>query len=38
MNKPICPECKGNNGIYPLKDGLWHCGDCNYSFEDEGYD
>lgn len=33
--KPECPECHDNSGVYPLSNGItWHCGDCNYEFEE----
>lgn len=31
--KPICPECKEDNGVIPLSNGMWHCGDCNIDIE-----
>jgi len=36
MNKPICPVCEDNSGVYPMKDEFtWHCGYCNRDFEEE---
>ena len=33
---PECPECHSIWGVFPLKYGYtWHCGNCNYEFEEE---
>lgn len=32
--EPECPECHDDSGVFPLNNGLWHCGDCNFDFEE----
>lgn len=34
MNKPECPQCGDNSGVF-IKGGIWYCGDCNYDFEED---